>query len=464
MSKPRRAAGVIAVRPVPNGLQVYLVQRGSKGRFFPGFHAFPGGALDPQDDTCEDPFRMAAARELWEETGLWVGPRQPDSQQRQSSWSDLLQKYPLALEQLLPAGIRTTPEYALIRFRAQFFLWLCPPEQQAEFCQEELEEGSWWLLQEAIEAWQSGRLFWAAPTQDSLLELARHPGDLLAAGRALSNYPEDTPDPIRVLPGLSYVPLETETLPPARHTLCFLIGHERVLIVDPGSPDPEQLARLSAVLQGRSVEAVLFTHHHGDHVGGLEWCRQQGWPLWGSQSTGQSLGVAWDRHLNDGDRVQDWQVLHTPGHAAGHLALWHSATGILLSGDLVSGVSTILVPDEAGAMQAYLASLERCIALAPRLVMPSHGGPFGPSSGLLERTLAHRLQREAKVCRTLAAGPIAFESLLARVYEDVQGVALELARISLASHLRKLQEEGRALQVNHQWCAQSQSTCRPDAC
>lgn len=449
MSKPRKAAGVIAVRPGPDGLQVYLVQRGSKGRFFPGFHAFPGGALDPQDDTYPDPFRMAAARELWEETGLWVGPRQPSGQERQAwlagqlLWSDLLETYPLALEQLAPAGIRTTPEYALIRFRAHFFLWQCPPEQQAEVWPGELEEGAWWLLDPAIEAWQSGRLFWAAPTQDSLLELRKHQHDLLSAGRGLSGYPEDTPDPIRVLPGLHYLPLETETLPPARHTLCFLLGNERVLIVDPGSADPEQLARISRVVHGRCVEAVIFTHHHGDHVSGMDWCRQQGWPLWGSQPTGQSLGVAWDRYLSDGDRVQDWQVLHTPGHAVGHLALWHSTTGILLSGDLVSGVSTILVPDEAGAMQAYLASLERCIGLSPRLVVPSHGGPFGPASGLLERTLAHRLQREAKVCQALAAGPTSFESLLAGVYEDVQGAAFELARISLASHLRKLQEQGR---------------------
>jgi glyoxylase-like metal-dependent hydrolase (beta-lactamase superfamily II) len=240
-----------------------------------------------------------------------------------------------------------------------------------------------------------------------------------------------------------------------------LIGHERVLIVDPGSADPIQLTRISHVLQGRTVEAVIFTHHHGDHVAGMDWCRQQGWPLWGSRPTGHALGVAWDRHLSDADRVQDWQVLHTPGHAAGHLALWHSATGILLSGDLVSGVSTILVPDEAGAMRAYLASLKRCIELSPRLVLPSHGGPFGPSSGLIERTLDHRLQRETKVCQALATGPIDFDRLLARVYDDVQGAARELARISLASHLRKLVEEGRAQQKNGHWRALGVNVLEP---
>ena len=73
MSKVRPAAGVIPVRRQSDHWQVYLVQRGRHGRFFPGFHAFPGGVQEAQDADL----LHCAARELWEECGLWIGPVQP---------------------------------------------------------------------------------------------------------------------------------------------------------------------------------------------------------------------------------------------------------------------------------------------------------------------------------------------------------------------------------------------------
>ena len=446
MSKVRPAAGILPLRLGPDGWSALLVQRGRKGRFFPGFHAFPGGAMDDQDGdhpTC-------AARELWEETGLWVGPRQPppDLRRRGLAWNELLADYPLDLSQLRPAGVRTTPDYALIRFRAQFYAWLCPPGQVAEVWPGELESGAWWNVSEALEAWRSGQIFLAAPTQDSLHALAEAP-EWETALQNLCAFPEHTPDPIRIRPGLVYLPLITPTLPPAQHTLCFLLGTEKVVIVDPGAPDSHQLERIKSVLQDRPVEAVLFTHHHADHVGGLDWCLQRDWPIWAHPQTASQLGLATlDRQLHDGDQVQDWQVLHTPGHASGHLALWEPATKILLCGDLVSGISTILIPPPDGDMGDYFASLRRCQQLQPRLVMPSHGGPFGPGSDLLGQTLQHRLDRESKVLAALGG---TFAKILRQAYADVSGPALKLARISLLAHLQKLKREGRAQCRDDRW-------------
>lgn len=397
--------------------------------------------------------QLCAARELWEETGLWVGPRQPSAELRQQwlggqlDWARLESEYPLRLEQLAPAGVRTTPDYALLRFRAEFFLWLCPPEQEADIWPGELEAGGWWQVDEALEAWRKGEIFLAAPTQDSLLGLAEHSDFAAAAGR-LCEYPEDTPDPIRIRPGLAYLPLITPTLPPARHTLCFVLGHDDLLVVDPGPSDPNELQRLERVVGSRRVAAVVLTHHHPDHVGGLGWCREKGWPLWAHRRTGELLGLNLDRELAEGDRIEDWQILHTPGHASGHLALWQSESGILLSGDLVSGISTILVPPPDGDMGEYLDSLQRCRDLQPRLVVPSHGGPFGPGNQLLGQTLQHRLEREARVVAALGQ---TFAEILAQAYADVSGPPLRLAEISLLAHLQKLEREGRASRQDERW-------------
>lgn len=433
----RGAAGVIPVRRRPDGWQVYLVQRGSKGRFFPGFHAFPGGGMEACDE--EDP-RLCAVRELWEETLLWPG--QPPAVRDRGRLPDSPE-----LHRLRPAGIRTTPDYVLIRFRAHFFLWECPPDQEPEVIPGELLHGRWWDLQEAVEAWTRAEIFCAAPTSDSLQALLRASTWDEAEAR-LCAIPEHTPDPIPVYPGLAYIPLETPTLPPARHTLCFLLGEESLVVVDPGSADPGQLQRLDRVIGDRTVEAVLFTHHHPDHVGGLSWAQERGIPLWMHRSTADPLGVRPDRELRDGDFVGEWQALHTPGHASGHLALWHPQRRVLLPGDLVSGISTILIASPDGDMADYLQSLRRCIDLQPRLLLPSHGGPFGPGNRLLENTLAHRLERERKVAAALGG---TFDEILETAYADAGGPARQLARLSLQSHLRKLVKDGVARQFEDRW-------------
>ncbi len=77
-----RPAVSLAVSRRSRPSEVLLVERSRKLRFFGGFHAFPGGAVDEDDrnvpieglaDVALSPFLAAGARELFEETGLWIG-------------------------------------------------------------------------------------------------------------------------------------------------------------------------------------------------------------------------------------------------------------------------------------------------------------------------------------------------------------------------------------------------------
>src|SRR4051794_11895029 len=100
------------------------------------------------------------------------------------------------------------------------------------------------------------------PTVDDVYEQVRKalPADGHDAARTLA----------QVAPGIRVLALNTPTLPPAAHTNVYVVGPDRgpVVVVDPGSPYPEQQAILAAALAGLEIEAVLLTHHHGDHVGG----------------------------------------------------------------------------------------------------------------------------------------------------------------------------------------------------
>lgn len=86
--------------------------------------------------------------------------------------------------------------------------------------------------------------------------------------------------------------------------------------------------------------------------------------------------LLWDGDIIDlGDR--QFQVIHTPGHSPGGIALWEAATGILFSGDIVYDGALIEGTSDLERWQ-YIASMERLLRLPVRIV---HGGHFPSYSG-----------------------------------------------------------------------------------
>ncbi|HMQ92566.1 MAG TPA: MBL fold metallo-hydrolase [Amaricoccus sp.] len=93
------------------------------------------------------------------------------------------------------------------------------------------------------------------------------------------------------------------------------------------------------------------------------------------------------RLLADGDIIdlgdRHFEVIHTPGHSPGGIALWEAASGILFSGDIL--YDGPLVEDTYHADAAdYLRSMERLLRLPVRVV---HGGHFPSFDGSRHRAL-----------------------------------------------------------------------------
>lgn len=86
-------------------------------------------------------------------------------------------------------------------------------------------------------------------------------------------------------------------------------------------------------------------------------------------------------HIDLGDRV--FEVIHTPGHSPGGIALFEEKTGVLFSGDILYDGPLIEDTYHANA-DDYLASMERLLRLPARIV---HGGHFPSFSGERYRTL-----------------------------------------------------------------------------
>ncbi len=99
------------------------------------------------------------------------------------------------------------------------------------------------------------------------------------------------------------------------------------------------------------------------------------------------------------------EALYTPGHAPGHLCFDALGSGAMITGDMVASVGTILIQPEDGDMALYLASLERMRDRQPRVLLPAHGEPIDDPRTCLDRYVAHRLAREAKVLAARLTGP-----------------------------------------------------------
>jgi glyoxylase-like metal-dependent hydrolase (beta-lactamase superfamily II) len=251
----------------------------------------------------------------------------------------------------------------------------------------------------------------------------------------------------------------TPTLPPATHTNSYAIGPRDVLLVEPATPyADEQRAWLAWARglpsRGRRPIAVVATHHHRDHVGGADaLTRELGLPLWAHAGTASRIDAPVARRLEDGEAIdldgpvaERWTVLHTPGHAPGHVCLWNDAERVVVVGDMVASVGTILIHPRDGDMTAYLGQLERLASLDAQVALPAHGDPIEQPAALFRWYVQHRLKREAKILGVVAragANGLTPREALPDAYDDVPPGTWPIALLSVEAHLGKLLREGR---------------------
>lgn len=333
MSDIRPASTLALVRDGPTGIEVLLLQRTRDAVFLPGFHVFPGGALNEGDG--ENPFAMAALRECFEEAGILL-VHDSDGQvdvhlQQENTFRSRIDAGTLALsdycterglepatESLTYLGRWITPPGPPRRFDTRFFLARVPAGQEAFPDGAETVDHIWITPEQALTEHLSGARLFVPPTLSTLRRLCGY-GDVDALMRAITaEMPEEVPsepwpalndgDAVQVLPGepgydevrfldphregTASINIQVSEPLPLTHritritapnagimtgpgTNTYLIRDDRgFMVVDPGPSDERHLEQVFTATGGR-VHHILVTHTHPDHSPGAALLRER---------------------------------------------------------------------------------------------------------------------------------------------------------------------------------------------
>jgi glyoxylase-like metal-dependent hydrolase (beta-lactamase superfamily II) len=234
-------------------------------------------------------------------------------------------------------------------------------------------------------------------------------------------------------------------------TRTWLVGRDRVLLIDPGPDDERHVGDIRRSIAGRPVDGILLTHAHADHSASASLLSGElGAPILASSSTLARLNLP-GRVLADGDAVpvsaggpsrSRLQVVETPGHSADHLSFLLLPQRWLFTGDLVlgSGSSAVLHPD--GRVGDYIGSIRKLEALRPARLFPGHGPEVSDAAAKLEEYRLHRLERQRQIEMAVAEGLSSVAAIRRAVYGDLAPGLAMAAEASISAHLLHLAELG----------------------
>ena len=241
-------------------------------------------------------------------------------------------------------------------------------------------------------------------------------------------------------------------------TQIYFVGdpNDHMVMVDSGEPYrswTQQILRYHAELGRPRMSAILITHGHGDHIGGLDRlqealdcpvrCHPKLEPfLTHRLGTGCVAPVRSREVIRTGGGVS-LRVLFTPGHEDDHVAYYMRAQRVLFSGDTILGNSSSSVRN----LKQYMASLELMARQRPDLICPGHGQVIHNATARIQWYIEHRQQREEQVLDALADGERSAEEVVKAVYPaNLRKNLRSAATRNVRTPLEKLKEEGRAVE------------------
>ena len=237
-------------------------------------------------------------------------------------------------------------------------------------------------------------------------------------------------------------------------TQIYFVGDpgDAMVMVDSGEPYrawTRQILDYYAELGRPRLAAILITHGHNDHIGGLDRLQEAfGCPVRChpklAPALAQRLGAECVTPLRSRELVTvggiTLRALFTPGHEEDHICYYLKADKALFSGDNILGNSSSSVRN----LKEYMASLELMARQRPAVICPGHGQVIYDGVERIQWYIRHRQEREEQVLAALADGAATVDETVAAVYpRNLRKNLRPAAARNVATHLAKLQAEGR---------------------
>jgi endoribonuclease LACTB2 len=287
---------------------------------------------------------------------------------------------------------------------------------------------------------------------------------------------------IEIAPNIYYLPGENKSRFP--YCACLYVkGKNRRVLIDAGM-GPQNMAPVKKL----GIDLLVLTHCHIDHrLTRTEipdvpvWChekedvflqdRDQFFTAMGLKRSGLDLAGLFDfaqgvfdieiaHRLTDGDRIDlggvTLEIIHTPGHTPGHLAIFIPEHDLIFSGDIDLTTFGPFYGHDFADIDDFLSSIGKLKQANAKMVISGHAGPFNGN-------LAARFEKYEQVIFT--RDRLLLENLIGpKSVDDLKGAHLfyksypdfpELIRwfelVHIEKHFMRLKTMGKVRQVDNKW-------------